>query len=115
MKRQFYERKPGFSQSYLLGRFVRNVQRPTKVPFFIREIGINPLRWTEPLSVILQLCRRSVSFSLEGEGQDEGGIFGVIHPHPNPLPQAGEGTDWMLALCDSANLLNSSPSERYQN
>src|SRR3972149_9106662 len=108
MKRQFYERKPGFSQSYLLGRFVRNVQRPTKVPFFIREIGINPLRWTEPFSVILRICRRSVSFSLEGEGQDEGAIFRVIHP--NPLPQAGEGTVWMLALSDSAKLLTSSPS-----
>lgn len=56
MKSQVCERKLGFSQSYLLGRIVRNAQRPTKVPFFIREIRFNSLRWTEPLSVILQIA-----------------------------------------------------------
>src|SRR5713226_1021799 len=56
MESQFYERKAGFSQSYLLSRIVRNAQRPTKVPFFIREIRFNPLRWTEPFSVILQIA-----------------------------------------------------------
>src|SRR3972149_4067258 len=115
MTNRFYDCKRGFSQSYLLGRIVRNAQRSTKVPFFIREIRFNSLRWIEPFAVILQICRRSVSFSLEGEGQDEGAIFRVIHPHPTPLPQAGEGTDWMLALCDSANLLISSPLQRHQN
>ncbi len=78
MTNRFYDCKRAFSQSYLLGRIVRNAQRPT---------------------------RRSVSFSLEGEGQDEEAIFRVIHyrPHPNPLPQVGEGIDSMLALSDSAS------------
>src|SRR5919198_513232 len=56
MKRRIYECKPGFSQSYLLGRIVRNAQRPAKVPFFIREIRFNSLRWTKPLSVVLQIA-----------------------------------------------------------
>ena len=113
MESQFYERKPGFSQSYVLGRIVRNAQRPTTVPFFIREIGLNPLRWTEPFSVILQICPLWVPFSLEGEGQDEGVIFRVNGPHPLPLPQTGEGTDSMLALNDCAKLFSSSRSERH--
>src|SRR6266536_323273 len=45
----------GFSQSYLLSRIVRNAQRSTKVPFFIREIGVNTLRWPKSFSVILQI------------------------------------------------------------
>lgn len=55
MERQIYDCRLGFSQSYLLSRIVRNGQRPTKVPFFIREIRFNSLRWTEPVSVILQI------------------------------------------------------------
>ncbi len=88
-------------QTHHFGVFMDDAERPTKIPFSIREIGFNSFRRTQPFSVILQIGRRSVSFSLEGEGQDEGAIFRVIHP--NPLPQAGEGTDWMLALCDPAN------------
>src|SRR5574342_1320357 len=55
MTNQFYDCKRGFSQSYLLSRIVRNAQRATKVPFFIREIRFNSLRRTEPVSVILQI------------------------------------------------------------
>src|SRR5918996_1070273 len=55
MNSQFYDSKTGFSQSYLLGRIVRNAQRSQKIPFFIRENRLNTLRWTEPFSVILQI------------------------------------------------------------
>src|SRR6266498_982395 len=55
MERAFYDGTRGFSQSYLLSRIVRNAQRSTKVPFFIREIGVNTLRWPKSFSVILQI------------------------------------------------------------
>src|SRR6266498_3932420 len=55
MERAFYDGTRGFSQSYLLSRIVRNAQRFTKVPFFIREIGVNTLRWPKSFSVILQI------------------------------------------------------------
>ncbi len=113
MNVEIYECKTASSQTYQFVMFVRNAKRVAKVPFSIREIGCNSFRWTEPFSVILQICPLSVSFSLEGEGQDEGVIFRVNGPHPHPLPQAGEGTDSMLALNDSAKLFTSSRSERH--
>ncbi len=51
----FYEGKRGFSQTYLLSRIVRNAQRPSEIPFFIREIEFNTLRWLKPFSVVLQI------------------------------------------------------------
>jgi hypothetical protein len=73
MKSQIYERKPGFSQSYLLSRIVRNAQRPTKVPFFILENRSNTLGWPKPWSVILQISQsQGLPSPLWGEGQDEG-------------------------------------------
>jgi hypothetical protein len=43
------------------------------------------------------------------------GFFRAIHPHPCPLPQAGEGSDSILTLSQSAKLLTFSLSERHQN
>ena len=57
MNSQFYDRKAVFSQSYLLGRIVRSAQRSKKIPFLIRESRLNSFRWTEPVSVILQISR----------------------------------------------------------
>src|SRR5262245_66424202 len=55
MKDSFYERKTGFSQTYFLSRVVKDAKRPPKVSFFIRKNGLNPLWWTEPSAVILQI------------------------------------------------------------
>ena len=52
------EGKTGFSQTYLLSRVVNDAQGAAKIPFFIREIGFNTLRW-ESVSVILQIPRDS--------------------------------------------------------
>jgi len=73
MNSQFYDSKTAFSQSYLLGRIVRNAQRAQKIPFFVRENGLNTLWWTEPFSIILQISRSEIFPSpLRGEGEDEG-------------------------------------------
>src|SRR5215468_490812 len=55
MKDSFYERKTGFSQTYFLSRVVKDAKRPPKVSFFIRKNGLNPLRWTEPSALTLQI------------------------------------------------------------
>src|SRR5215475_16481 len=55
MNSQFYYPKTPFSQSYLLSRIVRHAKRSQKIPVFIRENGLNSVRWTEPVSVILQI------------------------------------------------------------
>jgi hypothetical protein len=41
------------------------------------------------------------------------GFVRVTHPHPWPLPQAGEGSDLILTLSQSARLLIFSLSERH--
>jgi len=43
------------------------------------------------------------------------GFVRAIHPHPCPLPQAGEGSDLILTLSQSARLLIFSLSERDEN
>jgi hypothetical protein len=68
MANWFYDRKRVFSQSYLLGRFVRNAQRPSKVPFFIGKNGLNLAWWIGPFSFDLQISSAPFPFSLEGEG-----------------------------------------------
>lgn len=63
MERRLDDCKRGFSQSYL-GRIVRNAQRPTKIPFFVREARLNPLWWPEPFSVNLQISGSRHFFQL---------------------------------------------------
>jgi hypothetical protein len=58
MIRSLYERNSASSQTHYFGAFVRNAQKTTETSFFIREIGLNPVRWTKPVSVILQILRR---------------------------------------------------------
>ncbi len=73
MKRQFYDCETGFSQSYLLGRIVRNAKRSEKIPFFIRETGLNPLWWTEPFfSRFANLLEVIVPSPLGEKVKDEG-------------------------------------------
>ena len=59
MNSQFCNDKMGFSQNYLLSRFVRNAQRTKKIPFFIRKNRLNSFRRTKPVSVALQISRDS--------------------------------------------------------
>ena len=70
MNSQFYDSQTGFSQSYLLGRFVKDAQRTQKIPFFIRENRLNSFRWTESFSVILQISRAPSEPFSENSGDD---------------------------------------------
>src|SRR5215472_1134778 len=114
MNSQFYDPKASFSQSYLLSRIVRNAQRPKKIPFFIRENWLNTLRWSERFSVNFANLWCSV-FLFPWEKIRVRGFVRAIHPHPCPLPQAGEGSDLILTLSQSARLLIFSLSERDEN
>jgi|SRR5215467_13723988 len=114
MNSQFYDPKASFSQSYLLSRIVRNAQRPKKIPFFIRENWLNTLRWSERFSVNLKSLVLRFPFPLREKVRVRGFVR-AIHPHPCPLPQAGEGSDLILTLSQSARLLIFSLSERDEN
>ena len=59
MNTLFHDGKMGFSQAHHLGAFVKYAQGTTKIPFFVRENGLNPLWWPEPFLVISQICRDS--------------------------------------------------------
>ena len=57
MNKPFTLDKSGIAQSYHFGRFVQDAKKPTKIPFFTREIRPNTLRWSEFRSVNLQISR----------------------------------------------------------
>ena len=57
MNKPFTLDKSRVAQSYLFGRFVQDAKKPTKIPFFTREIRPNTLRWSEFRSVNLQTSR----------------------------------------------------------
>ncbi len=57
MNKPFTLDKSGIAQSYHFGRFVQDAKRPTKIPFFTREIRPNTLWWSEFRSVNLQISR----------------------------------------------------------
>src|SRR6266850_1255174 len=53
----FYDYKTGFSQTYFLSRVVKDAKRSPKISFFIQKNGLDALRWTNPIAVILQISR----------------------------------------------------------
>jgi len=57
MNKPFTLDKSGIAQSYHFGRFVQDAKKPTKIPFFTREIRPNTLRWSKFRSVNLQISR----------------------------------------------------------
>src|SRR5713226_7325737 len=55
MNRAFYRQKKRFSQSYPMGRIVRNAQRTQKISFFLRKNRAYAIWRTQPFSVVLQI------------------------------------------------------------